>query len=554
MNRFGIFALFLISILVFQGCSKSDSDEDPSPSFSSLPRALLGEEIEIDGQGFELGKLQIFFDNEESTINYVTDKKIKVRVPRTLERYNPTVRIVDLNTNKNILEETFFLKEPVITGFDKPEISFDEVLVIEGENFDSSENYVEVEVNGERAQVRNASYNQIEIIIPTNISKSELNVMVTAQLQEVGSNAPLKLTEPEILATTDVFWTGSELVISGTNFNPDRNIGKIFVDGKETNISSASKEELRVYTPVGPYQDFVATNVVYEMGGYEVIFEKEYEILNNAIIVDDNPRVNMTFPAVHNGKAYAYFQDEELGFGYSNNLYEFSVESQQWDKIEGTELDGYLNNLTYNENGKMYVYLTDSENHRILVSVELSNFSKEEIFLPFNDNRSGVLDFYFQGSYYMINGTTYDGFSNNLVEQSYQYDELDEIWTELSSGPIWDYFKSYDTDISDVFYYDGIMYYNYSPQSGITNGYRLKPDATVEETSSRFYFGYQDAVINQYFYYGGFGNYFNDEPGIEHYLGSAWEIGNFFVLEENIYFQKGSQTYKLKKEILDAIL
>ena len=76
MKEFKTLILMFISILIIQGCDKSDSEEEYlPPSFSSLPKALLGEEIEIDGQGFKLGKLQVFFDNEESAINYVTDKK-----------------------------------------------------------------------------------------------------------------------------------------------------------------------------------------------------------------------------------------------------------------------------------------------------------------------------------------------------------------------------------------------------------------------------------------------------------------------------------------------
>ncbi|NAS11435.1 IPT/TIG domain-containing protein [Poritiphilus flavus] len=555
MKRLSIL-LFSVVFITGISCNKDGTDDNTGPVFSSLPRAVMGEEIEIDGEGFELGRLQVFFDNEESAVNYVTNKKIKVVVPRTLERYNPTVRIVDLNTNENVLEETFLLRTPVVSGFSSAEISFQETLKIQGENFDSNEDFVQVEVNGERADVLRANHNEIDIYLPTAIFKSDLEVKVTAQLQEVVSEVPLQLKEPEILTSSESFWTGGELVLTGMNFNPDMNIGKVFVDDKETTISRASKDELTIRIPVGPYEDFVANKVVYQMGGHEVSLDIQYEILNNSIVVDTNPGINGTKPVVYAGKAYAYFQGDEVDFGYKNNLYQFSADDQKWEIVEGTEFEGYLESLTSNEKGFLYVYSTVADNTRILKKINLADFSAEEIQLPFNDNRYGSVMFYFQDTFYMINGKSYDGNTTSNVATSYQYDELSETWSELSSGPIWEHFKFYSTGLSGIFHFDGIMHYNYSPQSGVTKGYRLNPDLTLDDDSARFYFQYQGAIINQYFYYGGFGNYLNDKPGIEHHLGSAWEIGNFFVLNDNIYFRKGSDDYtrKLKKEILNEIL
>jgi len=544
-------------LLLLSSCSKNENSDTPTkPTFSSLPSALLEEEIVIDGNNFEQGKLQVFFDNEESYVNYVTDKKIKVKVPRTLERYNPTVRIVDLNSNENILEETFLLKEPAVTSFDQPEISFQETLLIRGQNFDKDRDFVEVSVNGERANVLRASHTEIEVSIPDNIFASDLEVKVTAQLQEVVSEVPLRLKEPEILTSSDSFWAGSQVVITGANFNPNSSMGKIFIDGKEASISRASKDELTIRTPIGPYEDFVANNIVYQMGGHEVTFDIELEILNNSIVVDSNPGINGTRPVVYNGKAYAYFQGDEVSFGYQNSLHEFSADIQKWKKIEGTEFNGYLNSSTSNENGTLYTYRTISENTRILKKINLANFIEEDVELPFDDNRYGSVVFSFQDKYYMIGGKSYDGFTTTNVSKSYQYDELSSSWSELSSGPIWEHFKFYSTGLSGIFHFDNTMYFNYSPQSAVVRGYRLKPDLSLETHSSRFYFAYEGAVIYQYFTNGGFGNFFNATIGIDHNLGFAWEIGSFFVLGDNIYFRRGSDNniHKLRKEILDEIL
>jgi predicted Ser/Thr protein kinase len=92
MNR--ILSLFIpLFIVLNSACSKDDASSDNSkPAFSSVPGARLGDDITLDGKNFEMGKLQVFFDDEESSVYYVTDKKIRVSVPRSITRFNPTLR------------------------------------------------------------------------------------------------------------------------------------------------------------------------------------------------------------------------------------------------------------------------------------------------------------------------------------------------------------------------------------------------------------------------------------------------------------------------------
>ena len=261
-------------------------------------------------------------------------------MPRTLERYNPTVRIVDLNINENVLEETFLLKEPVITGFDKPEISFQETLKIQGENFDSNRDFIEVSVNGERANVHRTNNNEIEIQIPTALAKSNLDVKVTAQLQETLSEQPLKLRKPEINNELDDFWVGQELVLEGSGFNPDGKYSSILVDGKESGIFSGVTHTIRSNYPIGPYKDFYINEVIYKMADYEIVISGNWEIKNDGIIVDYDPGYITSQPVVYNNKAYAYFWKREGIDDIRVTLYEFSPGEQKWKRFREVAIWG----------------------------------------------------------------------------------------------------------------------------------------------------------------------------------------------------------------------
>lgn len=540
-------------LMLLGSCSKNENSDTPTkPSFSSLPSALLEEEIVIDGNNFEQGKLQVFFDNEESYVNYVTDKKIKVKVPRSIERYNPTLRIVDLNTNENVLEETFLLKKPIITGYDKQEISFQEVLVIQGENFDKNRDFVKVLINGESANVIRASHNEVEIYIPTALAKSDLVVELTAQYQKVVAAQPLKLTKPIITNMLDDFWAGQELVLEGSGFNPDGKFTSILVDGKESSIFSGVTHTIRSRYPSGPYKDFFINKVVYKMADYEIVINGNWEIKNNGIIVDFDPGYITHPPVVYNNKAYAYFWENVDIYDTKVALYEFTPESQKWNEVPGSSYLGYVNNVVYNNNGFLYVYKHPDDSDRLLIRINLNTFEEEIIPLPFSDNRQTPFIVHFQERLYVLNGESIDdNFDIYDVEEDWQFDEITSTWSELVDGPMAGHFSNRSTGYWSGFSHEGALYMNYDNLS-----HRLNPDLSYETLGNEIYMLYQNTLITSNNQRGGFRDFEADytTPGVEHNLGFAYELNHFFILNDEVYFKMGQATYKLKKEILDEIL
>lgn len=228
----GIFSLLFVLSSILTSCSNSE-EEISQLIIEAQLSGLLGEEITITGENFEPNKLQIFFDLEEAHLTYFSPTEIRFKVPRSLKRYDPMLQIINLETNEDILNAKFTLKTPKVTGYDENEITFDEKLIIHGENFDIDKDYVSVFINDEKAQILSVGHNTIECFIPYKILESNLTVKINSQLQGVISPVALKLKKPiiEILNTDEVDSFGTILKVTGMNFNPEQQYGEVYLDG-----------------------------------------------------------------------------------------------------------------------------------------------------------------------------------------------------------------------------------------------------------------------------------------------------------------------------------
>src|SRR5690606_32395811 len=237
-------------------------------------------------------KLQVFFDLEQAYLTYFSPTEIRLRVPRSLKRYNPVLKVVNLETNENILNTTFTLKTPQINNYGASEITFDEKLIINGENFDVDKSFVEVFINNEKAQILNVNHNTIEILIPYKIFDANLEVKINAQLQSVISTTPLKIKTPIIEANlTDIIdQYGTRLKVTGLNFNPENQYGEVYLNGVLSDYGSTNSL-LDIYVPIGPFTEFKITNITYKTAGLTVSFDVNIDITRPGIMVDGFPDI-----------------------------------------------------------------------------------------------------------------------------------------------------------------------------------------------------------------------------------------------------------------------
>lgn len=213
-----IFILLISLTFILNSCSSSSEETKyVPPTLVNFPETgLLGQPLTIQIENFQIDKLQVFFDTEEAQVNYVSDNEITVIVPRTIKTSTPTLKVIDLNENKTILEKTFSLKKPVISSYSSENVTFNETFTINGENFDTLKDFISVTVNNEIATIINTDYNKIEIQIPNKIKTSNLEIKVRAQFQEVTSTLPLHLKSPTIYGINNsAAWIETEFIVFG---------------------------------------------------------------------------------------------------------------------------------------------------------------------------------------------------------------------------------------------------------------------------------------------------------------------------------------------------
>lgn len=557
---------FLLLIIVFNSCS-DDTDYVP-PTLDNFPTTgLLGQSLLIQVQNIEPNQIQVFFDSEEAEVNYVSDEEIMVVVPRTITTNTPTLKVIDLNENKTILNTTFSLKTPIINSYSSDNITFNETLSLYGENFDFLDDFVSVSVNNVNATIISVAYDKIEIQIPTEITTSDLQVKVRAQLQEVTSTVPLYLKNPIINSIQNpTAWITSQLIVNGQNFNPNYEFGEVYVNGIRCYFSS-SNNQLSITIPPGPYQDFKITNVTYKTAGLTFSYDCNIPIQNDAILVDhiDNHRLEHTI-FEHNGKAYQFAYETNNNFSAPRNysIFEFSPTTEKWTKLTTFNYSGFIDDAVYDGNGLVYLYkyIPNSESY-ILTKLNMNNFSEVALSLPSTDIILNPILFAYQDNLYMLSGLNNTNGTITVRNQKYKYSSNTNSWSQLSNTAFSDLplVSSQGSGKTRYLHYNNNIYLNY----GINfTTYKITPGLSTTNYQYNFCFGFQNAIIGRY------GNgtsetlyniFTNASANVQ---SDIFGYGNqFFTLNNEIYYIKNSwtpyyqntyYTQKLRKQIINGIL
>nr|WP_315250264.1 IPT/TIG domain-containing protein [uncultured Flavobacterium sp.] len=567
INR-SIAITFILLTFILNACSSSEDPKYIPPTLVSFPvNGLLGQPIKIQIENFEVDKLQVFFDLEKAQINYVSDKEIAVIVPRTIKTNNPTLKIIDLNENKTILEQAFSLKKPTISKYSSDSVTFDETFTIYGENFDMLKDFVSVTVNNEIATIISVDYNKIELKIPSKIKTANLEIKVRSQLQEVTSTLPLNLKSPTIFGINNsTVWIGTLLYVFGENFNPNQDLGEVFVNGVQSRFN-ATNNKLSIETPPGPYKDFKITNITYKTAGLTYSFDCSLNIMNDGILVDYITDGQFQHPVfVYNNKAYQfkYYDNGSHDFNYTYSLLEFSPTTEKWTELSSFKYKGYLEQAVFD--GKRYVYLykgSPTTNEHSLSKLDLSTFIETPILLPFGNNIFNSIIFAYQNNLYFLSGIVSKNGTNTVLDQKYQYSEASDSWSVLSSSAfsaIPPLGSQGNSDYSYLFIGNDIYITTFTGNYIV---YKITPNLTTTKYGSyTILFEYSNAVFG--------GNYNSNLFNINTSASKKIDLYNlfgyysiFFTINNEIYYSKSQYggsyypnsiiTNKLRKEILNGL-
>jgi hypothetical protein len=558
-----IFILLISLTFILISCSSSSEETKyVPPTLVNFPETgLLGQPVKIQIENFQVDKLQVFFDSEEAEVNYVSNSEISVVVPRTIKTNTPTLKVIDLNENKTILEKTFSLKKPIISTYSSDNITFNETFTIYGENFDVLKDFILVTVNNEIATVINTDYNKIEIQIPNKIKTSNLEIKVKAQFQEATSALPLNLKSPAIFGINNsTAWIGTLLYVFGENFNPNQELGEVYINGVPC-LFNVSNEKLSIDIPPGPYKDFKISNITYKTAGLSYSFDCDIPIQNNFIMVADTDARSDQTVFVHNNKAYQfkYTENESYDYNFNYTLFEFSSVTEKWTELSTYNYKGIITETVYDGHDTVFIYKLNSDTQEYtLTKLNMNTFQEVKIDLPNNKIRDPIL-FAYKENLYLLSGLNNNSGITTVRDQKYSYSKATNQWTVLPSSA----FANLDLvdrdgigDCDYIFSGDDI-YISYNINNRI---YKISPNLNVTTYSGTMYFEYGKAI---------FGKPWNANESIFNVTGSNHKdlpfniFGRFFTLNNEIYcasgiwttyYPKTNCTLRLKKEYLNDLL
>ncbi|UPT70182.1 MAG: IPT/TIG domain-containing protein [Flavobacterium sp. JAD_PAG50586_2] len=562
--RFISSGLFFL-LLSLSSCS-TDSENSPVTVIDYPEQGLLGQPIVIQLNHIPPGNLQVFFDLEEAEISYLSETSIRVVVPRSITTHTPILKVIDLVTNETILDTTFSLKTPVITGYSVNQVTFNQVFSIYGDNFDELEDDIKIYVNNQLAEIVATNYHEVQLAIPYAISNSNLQIKVEAQRQEVNSTIGLQLKSPVISAVASpTAWITGQLIIAGSNFNPNEQFGQVLLNGVPCYFT-ASNTQLSITMPPGPFSNFQLSNVTYTTAGLTSNYNTNTPIGNDGIMVDHLDNTGFQHEIfVHNNKAYnlIYTGATPYSSGSDNVFIEFSPVTEKWTQLNSYHYTGVVADAVYDGNEYLYLYKHyPSTDTYSLSKLNMNTFVETSISLPYNKIRGPIL-FAYQSKLYLLSGlNNVNGVISTRTEK-YEYSETTGNWTTLTSTDFSELplVSTQGTGKSRCLHYNNTIYLNY----GINfKTYKITPSLSMTTYNYNFSFGYQNEIIGKY------GNGTSEtlynivtnasapmQNGIFDY-GNQW-----FVLNNQIYFIRNSwtayyqntyYTQKLRTSIINGIL
>ncbi|TYA56364.1 Kelch repeat-containing protein [Formosa maritima] len=445
MRKFKPYFYFILVILL-SGCSNDDSnieDENPDhylPSNIRVPdRGVFDEDISITGNNLFRDSLRISFDNHIVSAYQASTDTIKVRVPRNLDRFNPTINIRNVNNDSLLSATEFQLRAPTISHPEKELVKFSELIWIYGENFDTSSNFITATLNDIEVPIYQATHDSIQIMIPNNIGNRIIDLKINAQLQETMINNIMQLKFPEITFAPQSTGIGDHLTLKGDNFNPDLALGSITINNEiEAHIEHTyGSDSLVVKVPYGPYENFEIYHISYETTGMQSEYTYPIEIDSDFILyTKNNPDIISSYIYNYNDKSYAFARnDDDYVDGVPHIfLYELDYTSREWTRIGNVSLLAYSFNEAITDTGEFFVFTTQFYNtENTMYKIDLNSLSIETVSPPPNNDtyRVGPIIFSHNNELFFGKGRQGNGVFDSFYTDLYSYNISSDSWTAL---------------------------------------------------------------------------------------------------------------------------
>lgn len=451
--------------------TSTDTFRLAAPVISSFSPATgpSGTSVTIKGKYFDVIAPEVFFGGLSAVITGVNDSVIVAIVPPDL---TGNVKIAIKAKLQTAVSSGYFdVKNPKITGISPLSGTFNDEVTITGESFVSPT----VSFEGIPATIKSSTATTIVVQVPIEIDSIPRALTVTSGANSISSTQKFTLSPPQIYSLSPgAPDPGSEITITGNNFNPVPELNTVLLDIYPMTVKSSSKTGIVATLPLAiPRGNFRIKVIV---GGYTRLSSQSLTFSNSPWLRLAAPQIPSTFIDGYWGSIIYGQSSKNFGFVCSEEggtTYRFDPNDNSWTQLSiASPFESYahyvmMGQVVYKDS----IYLIGGHYDNATKMLFAGNDSWKS--LPSPAQRSGVvfslndkiyfgldywnpnlIDFYecnpgnnyswtrlgdfpiFSGpqfsTYFTVGGKGYVVFSDNSV---YQFDPSDLIWRRMADFP-----------------------------------------------------------------------------------------------------------------------
>jgi len=289
-------------------------------------------QVIIKGKYFFPGNTTVKFENATASTSGINDSTITTYVPLGAPAGNCRITVtVKLQTTE--AGSLFSVVKPVITNISPLSGTFNEEITVTGNNFIPGDTYIYLGSKG--ISPVSVSTERVVFRIPTNTDSVPKEIKLRAGPDEVTYPDKFVLLPHQIHSVNPTEAVpGSEIEITGINFNPEYYLNTVYIDLFPAVVTSSSPNMIRATLPQGLPGGSLSVKVV--TGSYTRYSPVGINI-NSPFIRISAPKIKTKYPDNYNWYMANYGKViNSKGYVASaaeNAVYEFNPANNSWTNL-----------------------------------------------------------------------------------------------------------------------------------------------------------------------------------------------------------------------------
>ena len=392
-------------------------------NYYDVVELLSNEELPVGNTN----SIKVLFNNYEARITKLESKKITCEVPYFDKSIISDIKIKYFGKILNTALH-FELATPKIQSVSKREVTFNDEVIINGENFETGNNTnVKVLIDNIVANITQKTKTELTVKIPNGVTSIAPKIKVISNLQETTASDLLVMKLPQINSyplQANVF---DEIVLIGENFNPEAYKNKVYFDDGEAYVISGDSNKLRVKVPHGVFSNWQPS--------IKIVVSDELKtttypisILDASIEIKKGFDIPMQDYQVINNQIYVYgydpYRPSELV------IHKYSVENNTFFDKRIVDLPFQGSTTIVRANGE-YIYLYFNRDTQDFYRVNLVNGNLYKLTdfpgEPRNISQVAV----YNGNIFIGGGSTGGLYTNINYGDFYEYNVVNNTWLQV---------------------------------------------------------------------------------------------------------------------------